>query len=118
MRSCSSRDCSGVVIETSSTFLNWCWRIMPRVSLPAAPASARKDRVPAVKRSGRVFSSTMLSRTRLVSGTSAVGMSPSRPLLRRAQAPSERGLGVERVHERNLFAGRRDAEIRRATAQN
>ena len=51
------------------------------LSRPAAPASARKDRVPAVKRSGRVFSSTMLSRTRLVSGTSAVGIKPKRPLL-------------------------------------
>ena len=34
-----------VVIETSSTLVNWCWRIMPRVSLPAAPASARKQGV-------------------------------------------------------------------------
>ena len=48
MRSCSSFDCSGVVIETSSTLVNWCWRIMPRVSLPAAPASARKHGVQAV----------------------------------------------------------------------
>ncbi len=45
MRSCSSLLCSGVVIETSSTLVNWCWRIMPRVSLPAAPASARKHGV-------------------------------------------------------------------------
>ena len=50
MRSCSSFDCSGVVMETSSTFVNWCWRIMPRVSLPAAPASARKHGVQAVNR--------------------------------------------------------------------
>ena len=48
MRSCSSSDCSGVVIETSSTLGNWCWRIMPRVSLPAAPASERKHGVQAV----------------------------------------------------------------------
>ena len=41
-------DCSGVVMETSSTLENWCWRIMPRVSLPAAPASARKQGVQAV----------------------------------------------------------------------
>ena len=45
MRSCSSLLCSGVVMETSSTLVNWCWRIMPRVSLPAAPASARKHGV-------------------------------------------------------------------------
>ena len=75
MRSCSASDCSGVAIDTSSTFSNWCWRIMPRVSLPAAPASARKHSVPAVKRSGSFASSTMLSRTRLVIGTSAVGIS-------------------------------------------
>ena len=42
--------CSGVVMETSSTLVNWCWRIMPRVSLPAAPASARKHGVQAVSR--------------------------------------------------------------------
>ena len=36
-------DC--VVMETSSTLENWCWRIMPRVSRPAAPASARKHGV-------------------------------------------------------------------------
>src|SRR5437763_410691 len=45
MRSSSSQLCSGVVMETSSTLSNWCWRIMPRVSLPAAPASARKHGV-------------------------------------------------------------------------
>ena len=75
MRSCSSLLCSGVVIETSSTLVNWCWRIMPRVSLPAAPASARKHGVSAVNRIGSSASSTIDSRTRLVSGTSAVGMS-------------------------------------------
>ena len=35
-------------ICTSSTLSNWCWRIMPRVSLPSAPASARKHGVYAV----------------------------------------------------------------------
>ena len=74
--------CSGVVIETSSTLVNWCWRIMPRVSLPAAPASARKHGVQAVRRSGSLASSTMDSRTRLVSGTSAVGMSQRSTSLR------------------------------------
>src|SRR5437879_1381099 len=50
MRSSSSPLCSGVVMETSSTLSNWCWRIMPRVSLPAAPGSARKHGVPARER--------------------------------------------------------------------
>ena len=50
---------------------------MPRVSLPAAPASARKHGVPAVTRIGSFASSVISSRTRLVSGTSAVGMSQS-----------------------------------------
>ena len=75
MRSCSASDCSGVVIETSSTLANWCWRIMPRVSRPAAPASERKHGVSAVKRSGSSLSSRICSRTRLVSDTSAVGIS-------------------------------------------
>ena len=75
MRSCSAADCSGVVMLTSSTLGNWCWRIMPLVSLPAAPASERKHGVQAVKRSGRSFSSSSASFTRLVSGTSAVGIS-------------------------------------------
>ncbi len=52
MRSCSARLFSGVVMETSSTLENWCWRIMPRVSLPAAPASERKHGVCAVRRMG------------------------------------------------------------------
>ncbi|GJE43538.1 hypothetical protein AEGHOMDF_2717 [Methylobacterium soli] len=75
MRSCSSADFSGAVIETSSTLLNWCWRSMPRVSRPAAPASARKQGVSAVKRRGNSSSARIASRTRLVSGTSAVGIS-------------------------------------------
>ncbi len=48
---------------------------MPRVSWPAEPASERKHGVSAVKRSGSSSSSRICSRTRLVSGTSAVGMS-------------------------------------------
>ena len=39
---------AGVVTETISTLGNWCWRSMPRVSRPAAPASARKHAVSAV----------------------------------------------------------------------
>ena len=42
MRSCSASEVSGVVIETISTFSNWCWRSIPAVSLPADPASERK----------------------------------------------------------------------------
>ena len=76
-----SADCSGVVIETSSTLVNWCWRSMPRVSRPAEPASARKHGVRAVKRRGSSSSRRMLSRTRLVRGTSAVGMSQCSPCL-------------------------------------
>ena len=64
-----------MVTLTSSTLLNWCWRIMPRVSLPAAPASERKQGVQAVKRSGSASSSRISPATRLVSGTSAVGIS-------------------------------------------
>ena len=45
IRSCSAIACSGVVIETSSILLNWCWRIIPRVSRPAEPASERKQGV-------------------------------------------------------------------------
>ena len=48
---------------------------MPRVSRPAAPASARKQGVSAVRRSGSSSSSVIASRTRLVSETSAVGIS-------------------------------------------
>jgi seryl-tRNA synthetase len=62
------------VMETSSTLLNWCWRIMPRVSRPEAPASARKHWVSAVRRRGSSSSGVICSRTRLVSDTSAVGI--------------------------------------------
>ena len=41
-----------MTIETISTLSNWCWRMNPRVSRPAAPASERKQGVSAVKRSG------------------------------------------------------------------
>ena len=52
MRSSSARLSSGRVIETISTFSNWCWRSMPAVSLPAEPASERKHWVWAVMRIG------------------------------------------------------------------
>ena len=41
-RSCSSRAAAAVVKTNISTLSNWCTRNMPRVSLPAAPASRRK----------------------------------------------------------------------------
>ena len=75
MRSCSAALSSGLVMLTSSTLRNWCWRSMPRVSRPAEPASLRKHSDSAVTRSGSDFSATISSRTRLVSGTSAVGIS-------------------------------------------
>ncbi|MNL69234.1 hypothetical protein D3C87_1940620 [compost metagenome] len=78
MRSCSFSPSSGVVMATSSTLLNWCWRSMPRVSRPADPASERKQEVSAVKRKGSSSSARMDSRTRLVRGTSAVGISANR----------------------------------------
>jgi hypothetical protein len=61
-------------ICTISTLSNWCWRIMPRVSLPADPASERKHGVCATIFSGSVSASRIWSRTRLVTGTSAVGI--------------------------------------------
>ncbi len=66
MRSCSARLSSGVVMETSSTLENWCWRIMPRVSLPAAPASERKHGVQAVRRIGslRLFENLLAHEVR------------------------------------------------------
>ena len=70
MRACSaSEDCSGVVMETSSHLVNWCWRIIPRVSPPVTtPASERKQGVRAVKRRGSCSSGVICSRTRLVKG--------------------------------------------------
>ncbi len=59
---------------TSSTFSNWCWRIMPRVSFPDAPASERKQGVCATYFIGKASAATIWSRTRLVTGTSAVGI--------------------------------------------
>src|SRR5699024_5938164 len=46
--SSSSHEFSGLVYLTISTLLNWCIRINPRVSRPAAPASERNDGVKAV----------------------------------------------------------------------
>ena len=47
---------------------------MPRVSLPAAPASDRKHGVCATYFMGKAAASMIWSRTRLVTGTSAVGI--------------------------------------------
>ena len=76
--------------------MNWCWRSMPRVSLPAAPASARKHGVSAVTRRGSSSSAMMASRTRLVSETSAVGMS---------QKSSSHATAVEIAGHRRPFSG-------------
>jgi hypothetical protein len=75
MRSCSSSERSGWVIETISTFSNWCWRSMPAVSLPALPASERKQSVWAVRRMGSTLSSRISPATVFVSVTSEVGIS-------------------------------------------
>ena len=74
MRSSSASESSGLVIDTSSTLMNWCMRIMPRVSRPALPASERKHGVAAVMRIGSCEASRICSRTMLVRETSAVGM--------------------------------------------
>ena len=81
MRSCSALDCSGVVIETSSTFVNWLLadhaaRVAPRRARLGAEAWRGRGEA---QRAG-LASSRMSSRTRLVSETSAVGISHrSRP---------------------------------------
>ncbi len=74
MRSCSASLSAGRAIDTSSTFSNWCWRIIPRTSRPPLPASERKHIECAVMRSGRRSASTMASRTMLVSEISEVEM--------------------------------------------
>ena len=63
-----------MVTDTSSTFQNWCWRIMPRVSRPALPASERKHGVCAVSRMGSCAASRICPRTVLVSGISLVAI--------------------------------------------
>ena len=42
-RSCSATAWSGSTKLNISTLSNWCTRKIPRVSLPAAPASRRKQ---------------------------------------------------------------------------
>ena len=66
------RSATGCVICTISTLSNWCWRIMPRVSRPALPASERKHGVCAVSRIGRLASASSSPRTLLVSEISEV----------------------------------------------
>src|SRR4029077_20665884 len=73
--SSSSYDFCGCENFTSSTFWNWCCRMMPRTSFPYEPASLRKQGVYAVSEMGRRAPSRVSSRYRLVTGTSAVGMS-------------------------------------------
>ncbi|MNC95358.1 hypothetical protein D3C83_124570 [compost metagenome] len=53
---------------------NWWLRIMPRVSLPAEPASERKHGEWQTYFSGSASPGTMLSRTKFVTEYSAVGM--------------------------------------------
>ena len=65
--------CSGCAICTISTLSNWCWRIMPRVSRPAEPASERKHGLCAVSLTGSVLGLRgSRSRTVLVSEISEV----------------------------------------------
>ena len=75
MRACSRCECSGAAMVTSSTFSNWCWRISPRVSRPAEPASDRKHGVSAVSRIGSSAAVRICSRTLLVRLTSDVEIS-------------------------------------------
>jgi hypothetical protein len=63
---------SGRVICTISTLSNWCWRIMPRVSRPALPASERKQGLCAVSLMGSAAAASICSRTLLVSEISEV----------------------------------------------
>src|SRR5260370_1045872 len=91
----SSIDVSAVVSLTISTFENWCRRMNPRVSFPAAPASERKHGVYAVYLSGKRSASRISSRWRLVSGTSEVGTSHrSWPSTLNASAPNLGRLAV------------------------
>ncbi len=94
MRSCSSALCSGWVMLTSSTLRNWCWRSMPRVSRPAAPASLRKHSLSAVTRIGNCASGTIWSITRLVSGTSLVGISQRPSVVRNRSSANLGSLSV------------------------
>ena len=70
----SSSELIGFVIKTISTLENWCWRIIPLVSVPAAPASDLKQGVLATNLNGKLLLSRISSLTILVKGTSAVGI--------------------------------------------
>ncbi|MNP32844.1 hypothetical protein D3C76_1260480 [compost metagenome] len=89
--SSASKDFDGSTICTISTLSNWCWRIIPRVSRPEAPASLRKHGVWATNFSGSCLASRICPATMLVSETSAVGIryrsgSFSRPILNRSSS--------------------------------
>src|SRR3989338_6520137 len=71
--SCSFVLVSDDVIFTSSTLLNWCCLIIPRVSLLADPASLLKHGVYAQYFKGSCSKGITSSLCKLVSGTSAVG---------------------------------------------
>ena len=79
---------------TNSTFRNWCCRSIPRVSRPADPASLRKHSDRAVTRIGKLASGTISSITRLVSGTSAVGISHRPSVVRNKSSANFGSLSV------------------------
>src|SRR5256885_5255813 len=72
--SCAGYDFSGWTICTSSTLSNWWLRIMPRVSLPAAPASERKHGEWQADFSGRLLGGTVSARTEMVTEYSQGGV--------------------------------------------
>src|SRR5258708_6524406 len=84
---------------------------MPRVSLPAAPASERKHGLHAANRSGSCVSSTVSSAARLARRTSPVGISQS-ALVGRNPALGLGGSGLQGgrpvLRCRNLFQDRAD----------
>ena len=77
-------------METSSTLRNWCWRSIPRVSRPEAPASLRKQSLSAVSRIGSFASGTISPATVLVSGISLVAIS-QRPSVVRNESSANLG---------------------------
>src|SRR4026207_1140376 len=72
--SCACQDFDGCTICTSSTLSNWWLRIMPRVSLPAEPASERKHGEGHADFRGSDSSGTISSRTKFVTEYSEVGI--------------------------------------------
>src|SRR5438874_6583763 len=73
---------------------------MPRVSLPAAPASERKQAVQAVTLMGNLSSGMVSSRYRLCSSTSAVGVSQKSVPSRRKRSAANLGNWPAPVRDR------------------